>query len=581
MIDFLPNDKHIKFYEIQLKEMELERKRYVHSPVNKLWAEGRLFFGRIWKYDEAKGQLILRFKKDSNKKSSLPRLKVPYQLCVVGSDAPSSPKDFTFSYNEFRESKSVFDSRCVPAYTKKGGDEWRLQGCDQVTLELVSKIKPFLDQGIHPLIILAEEDPPYKYLQNLQQFVLENPRNTLLNSQIDIYNSHWQPTNLPPHNILLDRVLELIDENDNLIIQGPPGTGKTQMIAGICSSYMANGFGVCVTALTNKALVEVCQKDPLSAYLRDGHIYKTNLTSDERKKCKGLREAKDLMASSSELLLTTYYKLSQDLTDLNGKKGKFDILIIEEASQAYLATIAGFIELGVKVLMVGDPMQMYPIVQNQEKVNKLHHKIENAIRGLEVYSYANESISYRIKDSFRLTTDACEQTGIFYNDSLNSVSTIDGLTNVKGNSKFIPKNGETHFILNKLSASTDVLISQAVEIATNLKQDNKTFEVAILSNLKKTVDDVYDKIFDHFNSLDGFTIETIDRIQGMTCDICIVVVESSAQFAFLLNRFNVATSRSTRGTIFIARNSIEHMQSINPLVKRFIDKSNKILISES
>ena len=164
---------------------------------------------------------------------------------------------------------------------------------------------------------------------------------------------------------------------------------------------------------------------------------------------------------------------------------------------------------------------------------------------------------------------------------MNSVSIIDGLTEVKGNSKFIPKNGETHFILNKLSATTEVLISQAVEIATKLKQDNNTFEVAILSNLKKTVDDVYDKIFDHFNSLDGFTIETIDRIQGMTCDICIVVVESSAQFAFLLNRFNVATSRSTRGTIFIARNSIEHMQTINPLVKRFIDKSNKILISES
>jgi Ni2+-binding GTPase involved in maturation of urease and hydrogenase len=578
MIDELPIDKHIEFFEIQLEEMYHERLRYIQSPVNKLWKEGNLFFGKIWSFDESKGQIILRFKRDISRKTSLPRLKVPYQLCIIGPSAPSNPKEFTFTYDSFRQHHTSKHSRCYPVYTFKGEENWRFFGCEQVSMELILSIKGYLDRGIHPMIILGEEDPPYQYLINLKDFVSKNSSNKVLNLGVDLLNNSWNPRNLPSHDMLLECTLNLMKTNDKLVIQGPPGTGKTHLIAGICADYLANKKSVCVTALTNKALGEVCDKKPLSYFLSNNHIYKTTLTSDERRKHKGLKEAKDLMAGKAELLLSSYYKLSDALKDISQRQQKYDLLIIEEASQAYLATIAGFIQLGTKVLIIGDPMQMFPIIKGEQKLKKLHPNIELAVRGLEVYSYSYEALSYRITETFRLTNEAAYQTGIFYDNSLKSVSPLNGCTNVQSSSNFLPKNGETLFVLHKISATSEELIHNAVNLAIDIRNNNSAFEIAILTNLKRSVENIYDHIFDKYNSVNGFTIETIDRIQGMTCDICIVVVESSSVFAFQLNRFNVSTSRSTRGTIFITRDTINSLQSANGLVRKFINSSTKISV---
>lgn len=578
MINELPIQKHIEFFEIQLEEMYHERLRYIQSPVYKLWKEGKLFFGKIWSYDESKGQLILRFKRDLSKKNSLPRLKVPYQLCIIGASAPSSPKDFTFTYDSFRQHHTSKHSRCAPVYTFKGEENWRFFGCEQVSMELILSIKSYLDRGLHPMIILGEEDPPYQYLMNLKEFVAKNSSNKVLNLGVDLLHPSWNPKSLPSHDRLLEYTLNLMRTNDKLVIQGPPGTGKTHLIAGICADYLTNKKSVCVTALTNKALGEVCEKKPLDYFLANNHIYKTTLTSDEKRKHKGLKEAKDLMVGKSELLLSTYYKLSDALKDISQNRDKYDLLIIEEASQAYLATIAGFIQLGVKVLIIGDPMQMFPIVKGEQRLKNLHPKIELAVRGLEVYSYSNEDLCYRITDTFRLTNEAADQTGIFYDNSLKSVSPLNGCTHVKSSSNLIPKNGETLFALHKISANSKELIHNAVDLAIEIRNNNSAFEIAILTNLKRSVEEIYDHIFDKYNSVDGFTIETIDRIQGMTCDVCIVVVESSSAFAFQMNRFNVSTSRSTRGTIFITRDTISSLQSTNGLVRKFINSSQKISV---
>lgn len=578
MINGLPIDKHVEFFEIQLEEMYQERLRYIQSPVNRLWKEGNLFFGKIWSYDESKGQLILRFKRDPSKITSLPRLKVPYQLCIVGPSAPSSPKEFTFTYDNFRQHHTQKTSRCYPVYTISGEENWRFYGCEQVSIELIQSVKGYLDRGIHPMIILGEEDPPYQYLINLKDYVYKHSSDQVLDLNVDLLYPDWNPISLPSHDQLLAHALNLIQDNDKMVVQGPPGSGKTHLIAGICAEYLSNEKSVCVTALTNKALGEVCEKKPLSTFLSNHHIYKTTLTSDERRKHKGLKEAKDLMAGKSELLLSSYYKLSDALKDISQNRQKFDLLIIEEASQAYLATIAGFMQLGVQVIIIGDPMQMFPIVKGEQRLKKLHPNIELAVRGLEVYSYSNEELCYRITETFRLTEQAAQQTGIFYDNSLKSVSPMNGCTNVNSSFTDVPKNGETVFFLHKISASSDELIDHAVNLAIDIRSNHGAFEIAILTNLKRSVEDIYDVIFDRYNSVDGFTIETIDRIQGMTCDICIVVIESSSAFAFQLNRFNVSTSRSTRGTIFITRNTLDSLQGANGMVRTFINASTKISV---
>ncbi|MBK6965107.1 MAG: hypothetical protein IPH20_14505 [Bacteroidales bacterium] len=93
----IPNNKHIEFYEWQIQVLEDEWERYAKSPMRILMQEKRLFVGRIWGVQEEQGNVILRFKA-----GIVPRMKQPYLLCLVGSDAPQDSSNWNFNYTTFR-----------------------------------------------------------------------------------------------------------------------------------------------------------------------------------------------------------------------------------------------------------------------------------------------------------------------------------------------------------------------------------------------------------------------------------------------------------------------------------------------
>ena len=73
------------------------------------------------------------------------------------------------------------------------------------------------------------------------------------------------------------------------------------------------------------------------------------------------------------------------------------------------------------------------------------------------------------------------------------------------------------------------------------------------------------------NALEDITIETIDRIQGITVDYAILYIPGrNLGFALDERRFNVATSRSRSTTLIISDIPLEEMHSISPKVRRFI-----------
>src|SRR5699024_10063671 len=114
-------------------------------------------------------------------------------------------------------------------------------------------------------------------------------------------------------------------------------------------------FRILVTALTNRALIELAEKEHLESALKQGKVYKSALTADEskNKKVKGLQSFKSLSKQQPPLLLTTYYIMSQIATKaMPGEH--FDYIIIEEASQAFLSTIALAKKLGKKCIIIGD-----------------------------------------------------------------------------------------------------------------------------------------------------------------------------------------------------------------------------------
>ena len=66
-------------------------------------------------------------------------------------------------------------------------------------------------------------------------------------------------------------------------------------------------------------------------------------------------------------------------------------------------------------------------------------------------------------------------------------------------------------------------------------------------------------------------VETIDRIQGITVDLCIVALTlDNPSFALDLNRINVATSRAKSGTLIITDKEYLRFKGIHPKVTEFL-----------
>nr|WP_287424400.1 hypothetical protein [Candidatus Brachybacter algidus] len=54
-------------------------------------------------------------------------------------------------------------------------------------------------------------------------------------------------------------------------------------MAQLCSAFLKTDYRILVTALTNRALIELAEKEHLKTALSEGKIYKSTLTADESK----------------------------------------------------------------------------------------------------------------------------------------------------------------------------------------------------------------------------------------------------------------------------------------------------------
>ena len=117
------------------------------------------------------------------------------------------------------------------------------------------------------------------------------------------------------------------------------------------------------------------------------------------------------------------------------------------------------------------------------------------------------------------------------------------------------------------------IVSQVVDEFTR-NYPNRS--LAIISPFNDTVKQLQ-KTFLTESSLADFTIETIDRIQGMTVDYAILYIPGrNPGFALDERRFNVATSRSRSTTLIISDIPLTNLHSISPKVAAFIKKCKSL-----
>lgn len=513
-----------------------------------------LFVAQFVKF--ADGEIILKF----NNCRGIPR-KGEYLYCFT---TPKHLHDFrewgNITYGELIKNKGFSTELvCIWQYSLRDNPQYCLVGFRGADLEFADHIEGHAGA----FLILGPNVPPYQYIGNLQKIVRDNQSVSIRNLlEGNVEETSFAPQPFAKDVSVTDFVVKQLSLTDSVIIQGPPGTGKTTQIAKLCEFFCSQGLSVLVTALTNRALMEVAEKDELKDLINAGRIYKTKMSVDEAKELPRLQNIKQITPEKGKLILSTFYITSGEANNV-GLIPPFDLVIMDEASQALLAMFAAVKLLGKKTLYVGDPNQLSPVISlNSDRIARRNYHFY--VDGIVSMNAMGSIPAYSLTTTYRLPARAASFTGIFYDNIL--VSTQDKTETFIYDE--LPQ--EFGIVLNphggpsmvkmdlplgdKKPQSVLTLSTLFVSAFLSLK---KKLRISVLSSYIETTKALQKSIFQTVGNHSNLLIDTVSRIQGLTTDVAIYVIPNTG-YSFSLDKrlFNVATSRATKHTIIICDTNI-------------------------
>ncbi|MBC7568709.1 MAG: ATP-binding protein, partial [Spirosoma sp.] len=344
----------------------------------------------------------------------------------------------------------------------------------------------------------------------------------------------------------------------------------------LISRLLINNQSVLLTAQTNRSVVEVCAKPFLKPLLTTGQVSKTSLSGSEKATYPDLLPTKEIAAQPGHAVLTTFYQFSRSWEKY--EEPIFDYIIVEEASQAFMTTLAGALKLGQYVVVVGDPFQLEPIIRYSKAFERFRG-IEHLVNGLKTLCSMPNIPYYRKVETRRLMDRSTRYTNLFYQNTIRSLALNKSLAADKerlgiewqdaiadeGGPVLCTYGGQTtgkqlpakamQFVINLLSALLTKLDKQ---------------EVAVLVPFRETLSQCQRELKPRFTDK-SLLIETVDRVQGLDVDYCLYVLpDASYSHALNQNRFNVATSRARKATFIIAHHQIIRIGTANPAVMNYL-----------
>lgn len=575
------------FFGDQIKEAIDDQQKINRSEMRQLFKTDELSLAYVDRIQYETGMVILKFPR-----RMAPRLKVQKAITVIKKGARQELGEHVTEW------KSLWEDFCKnPDYHSSGSDitpmyyvpgkndGYDYVACSGISTKLYDLFVKTTSEGKSLSVLIYNPFPPVDYYKNLSRYMDVFSDNEELKLEPKIAYEDWQPEELAfdenHPNGISEKILQTLLVEDCCVLQGPPGTGKSYTIATIIAAYLTEGKNVCVTTMANKGLVELIKQKPLKEFVSAGKISKTNLSIDERKQICGVKNATpDLIVPNGELLCATNYVLSSVFSEkkmaLYGLP-KYDLVVIEEASQAFLTAIAAFKQLGDKCLIVGDPMQLPPIVKLN---NPLYNtwNVNTQVEGLKTFALGSAMKSYRIVTTFRLTEKSAALTKVFYGNRFVSVKN-DYLDFASAGTSLFPNDGGVIYHCTEdlkngfYSDKADYLIRLVVNTMENYFPQRS---LAIITPFRDTVKELQKRFSIADIDLD-ITIETIDRIQGMTVDYAILYIPGrNPGFALEERRFNVATSRSLSTTLIISDMPLGQLHSVPPSVIKFINLCDKM-----
>ncbi|TVQ43429.1 MAG: DUF2075 domain-containing protein [Saprospirales bacterium] len=563
-------EEHIRFLEEELRaQTEAYKQKLDTSALFLLQDREELFVAQFLTFKD--GEMILKFPNTRG----IPR-QGEYLYCITVPKELRNYRDWgNKTYGDLIKAKTNYSEIVCIWQTPSNEKDFSIAGFRGVEIEFAIHIQEA--EGM--ILLLGPNKPPFEYIANLQSIV-QNKNNESVNKILDqdFQVSDWTPTLLDNKNNIADFVLSQLALQDSLIIQGPPGTGKTYLIAEICERLCNQRKSVLVTALTNRALIEIVEKPALQNLLEEHRIFKTKLSVDEAKAFKDLQQTKEVSPQPYNLILSTFFITSGQAAKTFNEP-PFDYVIVDEASQALLGMFGGAKLLGKKNIWIGDTRQLPPVVSlSDDKVSRKNYGA--LVDGLKALSETASMPIFQLTETHRLTDRAAKYSGLFYKDSLNSRAKKDirlsySEMDIDFGRFFNPKGGPT-LIKTDLKAGefkpTNAL-KLATDIVKHLLETNEKLHISVLTYFVETTKALQKAIFQTIGYHNNLLIETVSRVQGLTTDVTIFIVPNSSYHRSLENRlFNVATSRSKRHTLIITDKGVLTRSQIDNEVKTYLKK---------
>lgn len=517
-----------------------------------------LFVAQFVKF--ADGEMILKF----NNSRGIPR-KGEYLYCFTTPKRLHNFREWgAITYGDLIKNKGFSTELvCIWQYSLRNDPQYCLVGFRGADLEFAEHI----ERHSGAFLVLGPNVPPYQYIGNLQKLVRYNQMDSVRRYlEGNVEQIKFSPQPFPENIDIKEFIIKQLSLTNSIIVQGPPGTGKTTQIARVCNALCQQGLSVMVTALTNRALIEVASKGELKELLDEGRIFKTKMSVDESNELPRLQNIKQINPEKGKLVLSTFYITSGEANNV-GPMPPFDVVIMDEASQALLAMFAAVELLGNKTIFVGDPNQLSPVIElNQDRIKRRnYHFFVDGLVSINSFGIP----SYKLTKTYRLPQRAAAFTGIFYEDSLVSAQTepfshqyndlpqgFDLILNSQGGPSLI----KIDLPLGDKKPLSALQLSTMI-VSAFLSQKER-LRIAVLSCYVETTKALQKTIYQTVGSHNNLLIDTVSRIQGLTTDVAIYVIPNTG-YTFSLSKrlFNVATSRATQHTIIISDASILSLNS--------------------
>lgn len=393
----------------------------------------------------------------------------------------------------------------------------------------------------------------------IKDFILGNisPSFDKNNNEIELDNSL--------NDIQKNAIKKALSCNNYLLIQGPPGTGKTHTLSHLIQELIKKGERVLLSAFTHKSIDNVLLKlveHGFTDFIRIGnhesvekkiHPYLVQ-EKFNNKKYDDINEIKKEISNYPLVACTSISAISSSLiNNIN-----FSFAVVDEAGQLNEPSTIAIVLNADKFILVGDHMQLPPVIQSQEaKDNDFDKSLFERLVNL---NENNSELLVTLEEQYRMNQNIVRFSNEhFYKNKLKTPEKIAYQKIDIHNADNIILEPDKNIVFininktgrNKNNPYEAELISKLVELFSD--KNIKHSKIGIISPFRSQVAEIKRKIISVFdyNILDELTIDTVDRFQGNDRDIIIfssVISDMSHLTDFFEDerRLNVTITRAKK-----------------------------------